>query len=531
MKINNIEKLFVTLIFLFIFGFMATVLSINWYNGMGDNATYADITLNIAKTGKSTSQILATVIDYIFQEKLVNITPDKVSTLNLEAHPYNLNTLKFHFTPIQFFLAPLSKIVPINILWGSITAFSFLGVLFLGYFILRNGRISIIGTFFLLSVISLHPAWNYSIFGQFYVDRLFLISGMLLLYFSGKIKPNIFLIVLGATISSLIIEKTAIICGIFLVIFSILYWNKLPHRLHFQLLFLGITVGLFGYFIIKYYLNNSYYSSFISVSSLRNFASYLSSYPHAFQNLLTFIFINLPILLLGIFEWKTLTIAITMMIPNIFGNLGGAEKVGWVTHYHTTYFPFLFWSGILGYVSLQKKVKNKFYNLLFYGIFILTAIFYGNADQITDFSLKQFSLSRAVYGSWPIKTLLILKDSFNPTGKYQNQKNIEKFIDANIPIGSTVSVPENLMIYLFQKYKVYYYPLGLDNVDYVVLHINNDPNLPIFSGIYTYLGSDNNYKIDALLLNRMVEKGYDTHHPKIFGNVAIIKRTGQINKK
>lgn len=524
MIINKIEKLSISLVFSIIFLALAVALSVNWYNGMGDNATYADITLSIAKTGRSTSQILSTIIDYIFEEKLVNITPDKITTLNLGAHKYNLNTLRFHFTPIQFLLAPLSKVIPIHILWGSLTAFSFIGMLYLGYFFLRNGGISVIGTFFLLATVSLHPAWNYSIFGQIYVDRLFLFSGMLLLFFAKKTKPNVWLIVFGAILSSLIIEKTAIICGIFLVVFSILYWNKLRPRLHFQLLFWGISLGLFGYLITRFYLNNSYYSSFLSVSSLKNFFNYLFSYPNAYQNLRTFILINLPLLLLGIFEWKAMAITILMMIPNVFGNLGGAEKIGWLTHYHTTYFPFLVWSGMLGYINLQKKWLNNKGKLIFYVMFILTAIFYGNADQLRSLSINQFSLSRAVYKSWPVKTLWILKDSFNPVGKYQNQKKLEKFIKETIPEGSTVSAPENLMIYLFQTSQVYYYPLGIDNVDFAILHINNNPIMPKYFGIYTYLGENNNTKVDALLFNRMVEKGYDVDHPTIYGDVAIIRR-------
>jgi len=526
---NKSEKLIVSLFFLFFFSVMAWTTSINWYNGMGDNATYADITLSIAKNGKPTSQVLSTVIDYIFKEKLVTATPENISALNLNTHHYDQNIFKFHFTPIQYLLAPLAKIVPIHILWESLTAFSYLGMLYLGYFFLRNRSVPIIGTLAILAFISSHPAWNISLFGQIYIDKIFLFTGMLMLFSTGIKKHRFGLIAISAILSSLIIEKTAIVTSIFLIAYSILYWNKKDSLLHLKILCLGIILGLYGFVIIKYYLDNRYYSTFLSVSSITNFANYLSTYPDAYKNLIIFISLNLPLLFLGIFEWRALVIAILMIIPNIFGNLGGAEKVGWITHYHLIYFPFLVWAAISGYANLQKRWTDNKMQFILYAVFILSAIVYGNADQLRDLSAYPFSVSGAFYRLWPITTIKMLRASRNPTGEYQQQKQLEKIIKKTIPENSKVSVPENLMIYLFQISKVYYYPLGFDDADFIVVHLNNDPLLPKYSGVYTHLGQDNNTKIDTWLFNRMKEKGYDIDKPTIYRNVAIIKRIKPTN--
>jgi hypothetical protein len=48
-----------------------------------------------------------------------------------------------------------------------------------------------------------------------------------------------------------------------------------------------------------------------------------------------------------------------MMVPNIIGNIGGAEKYGFLTHYHTLYFPFLIFASIMGYIQLIKICKTK----------------------------------------------------------------------------------------------------------------------------------------------------------------------------
>ncbi|MBI2465072.1 hypothetical protein HYV64_02915 [Candidatus Shapirobacteria bacterium] len=524
MKISKFEILTISLLFLITFIFLAKALSINWYNGMGDNATYADITQTIAKTGKTQSQVLSTTIDYIFNQKLVTITPAEIINLKLETHLYNQNIFRFHFTPIQYLFALLSKIFPLHILWESLTALFYLSLLFLTYFLLRTKQIPIVSALILIIFISLHPAWNISIFGQIYVDKVFLLTATILLFALSQKKQSLLLITVSSLISALIIEKTAIITGILLISYSRLFWNRKNTSSQFKIFLLGSIIGLYGFVIVRFFLDNSYYSSFLSLSSITGFADYLSTYPNAYQNLVTFLLINAPFLLLGFFEWRALLIAILMIIPNIFGNLGGAEKVGWVTHYHLIYFPFLVWAGVLGYINLQKKWLNKFGRLLLNIILISTTIIYGNVYNLKTFKLNQDSITKTVYSSWPMTTRTILRDSINPQGKYQQQKQLEKFIADNIPLNSKVSVPENLMIYLFQKNRVYYYPLGIDDADYAVLHVNKNVSPFTYYGIYTFIGSDNNTKIDNILFDRMVKLKYDFNQSLIYNDVAIIKR-------
>ena len=388
MKVTKLEIITVSLLFIIVFFFLAKALSINWYNGMGDNATYADITQTIAKTGKTQSQVLSTTIDYIFNEKLVTITPSKIVNLKLETHQYNKNIFKFHFTPIQYLFALLSKIFPLHILWESLTALFYLTMLYIIYFFLRKKQIPIISALIVILFISLHPAWNISIFGQIYVDKVFLLTSSLLLYTLGQKEQNFKLIIIFSIISALIIEKTAIVTGIFLISYSTLFWNQKNTTTQLKIFFLGIVIGLFGFIIVKFFLDNSYYSSFLSISSITGFKSYLSTTPNAYQNLITFLLINTPLLLLGIFEWRALTIAILMMIPNIFGNLGGAEKVGWVTHYHLIYFPFLVWAGTMGYINLQQKYLKTIGKLILNIVLIFTFILYGNVYSLNKFQFR-----------------------------------------------------------------------------------------------------------------------------------------------
>ena len=72
-----------------------------------------------------------------------------------------------------------------------------------------------------------------------------------------------------------------------------------------------------------------------------------------------YLFINLVYLgILAIAVPFNFLLVILFLLPNLFVNLGGAEKTGWSTHYHVNYFIPLIWLGI---ASLGKlRVKNKY---------------------------------------------------------------------------------------------------------------------------------------------------------------------------
>lgn len=496
---------------IFVVGF---ALSINWYSGMGDNATYSDITLNIARTGRSRSQVLSTIIDYIFTEKIVAATPLQVQGKEFPALKSTLNTLSFHFTPIQYLIAPLARAFPINIVWGNLIAISYVGMLVIGYYLLRKRGVSLIATAVMTGLFSLHPSWNDSLFGQIYIDRIFLLTAMAMLAGLTSTKTRVWLVSLFTILSCLIIEKMAIIVGVFLILYSILYGNKHTRAQNMLTTSLGVLSGFLGFLIIQFVLNNNYYSSFLSLSSFLNYGIYLTTYPNAAQNLVTFILTNLPLLLLAVFEWRALLIALVMMIPNIVGNLGGAEKIGFVTHYHTTYFPFLIWAAIQGFVRIYRNTWTRSHSWV---IPIAISVF-------AIVSLYPFLATRTLRETWPLRTLWIIQDYQNPLGKYTTQMKMKETLEATIPAGAVVSTPERYMIYLFQRNKVYYYPLGMDGADYVVVDLNTDRDIPKYRGIYSYLGSEESNQIDEILLSRMIEKGYDIDHPTTFQNMAIIER-------
>jgi hypothetical protein len=243
------------------------------------------------------------------------------------------------------------------------------------------------------------------------------------------------------------------------------------------------------------------------------------------KNLGVFLVFNIPLLIMfGVWEWKAALIALGVMLPNIFGNVGGAEKSGWQTHYHCMYFPFMVWAMSLGFIKMNDFLaKRKLSFILYTATAVMSLIIFG----IYPWAWEDLKFSRIEWhrSSWVVLTnstvdYLGNRASYNITKKFRDE------LRQAVPEGSVVSLPEYMFVPLYQNRKVYYYPLGLDEADYVVVWTNNmQAKPPQYRGIFSYLGEAENIKIDAYLSQRLMEKGYDVYHPTIISNnVAVIKR-------
>ena len=106
-----------------------------------------------------------------------------------------------------------------------------------------------------------------------------------------------------------------------------------------------------------------------------------------FYKSLFLISIIFPLLVPGLFFAKRLTlITILMVLPNIFYDIGGAEKTQFDTHYHSLYFPFLVFTFLAGIVRLEsylKQIKIK-KSLIFYPYFLIVLIFYTSINITID---------------------------------------------------------------------------------------------------------------------------------------------------
>ena len=104
----------------------------------------------------------------------------------------------------------------------------------------------------------LHPGWSHSIFGQPYVDKYYLLFGILLCYFADR--KNIPILITMWLLSMLINEKIMIINALFFSGLSIVYYffEKEEKSYCFLLLMMGIVSFILFFMMTKIVLANIY---------------------------------------------------------------------------------------------------------------------------------------------------------------------------------------------------------------------------------------------------------------------------------
>lgn len=515
--LSRTEKSVVLFIFMVLLVSFSYVLSINFMKGYADNAIAADLVTNISRTGRPDSLLAANVLDLLKSNILV-MTPETFQKKALNATTLSdKNFFKFHFTPIYYLVAPLAWILPAEVALSFVVSFSFLGLLFLFYLLLRKKNVPPFFSVLFIAVFSLHPAWHISILGQVYPDRFFLLFGSLLLFFISLDEDKPLPVFLAAILCGLIVEKTAMIAAIFLVCHTILNWKSLSSRMRLISILSGGFLFIYALALMKIFLNNIYYSSFLTLHSIINFAPTLLENPATLKNTSLFVYINIiPLVLLCALDWRAALIALVMMGPNIFGNIGGAEKTGWSTHYHSTYFPFLVWACALGYASMYK-LKNRWKTYAMVAILAFTAfIFIGKNPISKD--------QNSYIGIWKTAATTLfagIKGKVSISSAYALSKEMQRII----PEGSIVTTPEYFMVNIYRNRKIFCYPLGLEDADYaVVYYVPNAGKERIYTGAPTYMGEETKNAMDRYLTKKMAQIGYDVDNPKIVsGYIAVIK--------
>jgi len=489
--VAKFEKLLVVGWFLISVVLLTCLLVFNWHNTSADGVIFADLLTNISKTGRPESHLAMMTQDFLFNKNnYLTINASELKKLDFEIPNYSeTNFFKFHAYYILYLLSPFVWIFPANQVICFFIALSFSAMIVLLYSFLRSKNVNWLGSVLFCLLVVSHPVWNYGLQGQIYPDRLFLGLGVGLMWLLERETSKFRWLLLVGFLSSLIVEKISVMVGLVIVGYSFFYKKDIRYWI------LGIVIFLFGIGIIELFLNNSYYSSFMTISGVVSFPSLILSNQIIRDNLIIFLLVNLPLIFFGLFKPKLLLISLGVMLPNIVGSIGGAEKTGWLTHYHSIYFPILVWAAANGYTYLATKKK------VLLTVIVILMIFGG-------YNVEGIKKSSLVLG----KNLFLY--TINKKGQYLFPENKLAMI---VPEGSTVSLPEVFFVSLYRNRKLYYYPMGIDKVDYVVLNSNR-------RGFVSYFSEENASKADSILLERMSENGFDIDNPQPAGNALVFKR-------
>jgi len=517
------EYAIVLLIFLVLSVMLATLKVVRPVDRQGDTAFYSQVTDNVARRGMVVSQIQADVIAF-YESGLLTMPAAQIASNPLSPpRTAEINVLHWHAYYIFYPVGVLAKVFPTLPLLLSLYVLSFTGLVALAYFMLRARNVSIgAASLFCLLIISA-PAWSESLLsGQFYPDRLFMLAGFIFMYLASQNRTKISSLIAAGFLCALIHERAAMIAGIFLLSYIILYWKNNIYDRSLKLA-LGISLLAYGIIILKFTITNLYYSTFLPTS----FAQLSNNFhaPLFVQNTELFILVNGVFLVFALFERRAAAIAILMMLPNIFGNIGGAEKTGWITHYHTYYFPALIWAALLGYaaayrMAVSHKRLNIFYAATVVFVFFLASIYpYAlnkqtiNPMNIANNFLVKFAQETNIW----LTPLSSTRQEFAAAADRLQNAVSEK---------SVVSTPEFAWSYLYHNRTIRMFPVDIDHADFAVLSVVKDGGRPAYSGVMSFLSPDERARINEAMLQRMKKDGYDFEHvifvPAL--GAAVIKR-------
>jgi hypothetical protein len=494
----------------------------------GDTAMYFQMTQNIAERGLPVSnvfenqQIVAKGL--FFTMTAAQLGSDPLSPTQVAEG----NVFGLHAFYIMYPLSLVARIIPTRVLLMGLFALAFVGVPLVAYLWLRRRGIPILAAVLFCLVVTAHPSWSEGILnGQFYPDRLFLLLGFVFMCLIAREGTPRSWQVAAAVLCALVIERAAIISGIFVLLYVVLYWRRPALDRYFKL---GLAAGLllYGFFILKFVIVGSSsgpaYSQFLPGSVAEVVANFHN--PAFASKALVFVIVNGIFLIVALFEWRAAIIAAALMLPNLLGSIGGAEKTAWVTHYHDLYLPALLWAAMLGYSVAYRRAKSVRLTGAVYAGGLALIVLSGLIDPYASAPMR-IGLSN-IANLFPFQ---FSRDAMANLGA--NGEALRAYhagVSAAVPEGATVSTPESAMTDLYSHRTVRFFPIGIDTADYAVVSISGTTpsGQPLYGGALSFLGAAEQAKIDAMLTDRMRRDHYDFAHAVTIAplGVAIVQRIG-----
>jgi hypothetical protein len=515
------ERLAVLAVFVVLFATVTGLKIIRIDELKGDSAIFFQLVENIATRGLPVSQVFANTQAFLESGHLTEGAAQLARDPLAPPFLVERNMLHFHAYFVLFPIAGLFKIVPSHAILFSLYVLSYLGVLFFAYSALRSRNVSIIGTCLFCILVVSHPAWSDSLLlGQFYPDRLFILLGFILMYLtSRKTTPRIVLFV-ASLACAIINERAALISGFFLIGYVALYWQQNVRERYVKLL-LGLMLLAYGLFVMKVVLANVNYSMFMP-TSIDQLSSNLRDAVFLHKTEL-FLLINLPFLVIAIFDVRAIALALMVMLPNLIGSIGGAEKIGWATPYHSYYLPVLIWASLMGYVRAYRMATTHARRLAFY---FVTAVLMLVLNMINPYSFEDISVLPAnLTYHFVVDFARQTSSYFTPAG-FALRSEADR-LRAAVPEYSTVSTTESGMALLYRSRTIRVFPIDIEHADFVVIPVIRETNGGLVSlGTPSFLPPPEQRKINGVIANRLMKSGYDLSHPILVSalGLSVFKR-------
>ncbi|MDB5988715.1 MAG: hypothetical protein JWQ10_118 [Herbaspirillum sp.] len=458
--------------------------------GIGDidTAFFLDVIDNTLKNGLPTTSAIRAFLNAFPLFGMTSIrqycTFDFAAVANSD--PYNV--LIGHAYLIVYPLSAISYFVGPEFTAAMVNIFSFVGLPLISYIYLRKAKIPSYLAFLFVIVLCAHPAWRIASAGWFYFDRLFMPLALwyaLSLY--GPIvkretltRSQMIGIALIVVAGTSIHERAAALLLLFSLSSLILYKGVPKKNIFFVL---SISLGLFIYICIYLLFQNNVDNH----EAYKSFLSFNKVMANIFRpGLIKLILFNLVFLLVAIiFQWRVALIALITLVPNVIVSIGGAEKDGWLTHYHSFYFPFVVYAGLVGVVSFYKWCHREpfeknfsFYHCLpacFMFLVCFVMCFQNPYGPTIDWDYKY-----AKEGLFTPLNDLYVVPSILSSNLYESAR-ADKLVGL-IPKGASVAEtpPFNTWKLFRNNNPISLFPMGIGTSDYLLLSFDNGSDGPLF---------------------------------------------------
>ena len=474
-KARNVFGILLALAIIF---FLAELNYARFSHMAGDSAGYVDLIKRVSLFGDMRSQVFAAAYPLFDLAK----TAEVFCSNSLVSKYENSSFFQWHSYVIVFPIAWVGKVFTNNyayiaaIVNALAVFFTFFGTLLIA----RKNKMDWLEiAFFLLLLLTFSPLVG-SISGQYYFDRLFIPAAIFYFYFYLRRDYEFsWLISVGIIVfAALVSERSALMIGVFAIYLSILdFKNKSKYR--YATMFFGIAAIVY-YVIWAKLIQDSFYASTTSLPVIvENLKQIFDFQSHISKSTVELFIILLPLIILVIPAKKYIVLLAMFLAPNILLNVGGAEKTGYLTHYHSYYIPIIIIGAMMGYLEYKKiAMINRFRYLLLCVVLLL---------NIVNIHGRLFAVSQTLTHSLSGDFGLFIKGS---SIKNTSDERSEKFNEllSNIKESNpTISSNEFTMPILVLKgfTHIRMFPIGLYDSDYLLLEsaVGDDPAniiLPVY---------------------------------------------------
>lgn len=436
------------------------------------------------------------------------------------------NVLDNHAYYMNFPISIFANFLDAEIVAATVHVLQFVLFAFIVYLYLVRRGVSIGASLLFAFVVMAHPNWSLAVQGQYYFDRLYLPIGLLLCIFVYDLIDKAFsfrkllTVVIIAVIASAIQERAALITAISLSLFAVLFFHSLNKKYSISLFALSLLIVCYTVFIMTTFEADSFSSNAGEYKRAIQmfFKPYFIEDPSKLNLVYTFFAVNLFLGIWGIFSKRLLLLAFIIMLPNILiWTPGPASKTGWLTHYHSYYFPFVVFAGMHGFMVLRNRINNKYATNSALVITFLLLIFLNPYQGNLGFKNS------------PKNNTLVASVLFMTDKKGSSER---VFIDYKyrlaelIPAGSVVSTRDGFFSALYKKRNVLHFPVGINKADYIVLPNRGEADeTPRFRTAINYNGKEAQLTIDRCMEQKLIDNGFNVEEPIKIGYFSILKKT------